>query len=180
MRAFDLSILRAIHEDWHSPFLDPVFALLSYAGLGFFPAILVVILLAMKRRRAGTVMAVSLVAGALLMSNFLKGQVGRERPSNLAWTVPQEPLLMSSFPSGHTTTGFCVAFALLLSPPGSRYDRLWQALAFFYAVGVGVSRIYRGVHWPTDVLGGVCLAALSAAGASFLVNFFADRRPNVS
>lgn len=164
MRAVDLAVYRAIHLGFRHPVLDAVMAFFSYAGLGFAPAALCVALLAMPRsRRCGGVMAIALVVGALLFANLAKGIFGRERPSNLAFAIPQEPLYAAnSFPSGHTATGFAVAAALWVAPPGSRYDRLWRILGTVYALGVGLSRITRGVHWPTDVLGGACVGVLTA------------------
>ncbi|MBL4677406.1 MAG: phosphatase PAP2 family protein [Mucilaginibacter sp.] len=65
-----------------------------------------------------------------------------------------------SFPSGHTSTAFATATSLSLSFPK------WYVIApsFAYASAVGYSRMYLGVHYPSDLLGG----ALVGAGSAFL------------
>jgi undecaprenyl-diphosphatase len=69
----------------------------------------------------------------------------------------------SSFPSGHIAATIClyVAIAILVT---ARTDRPWRwltvALAVIMPVGVAVSRMYRGMHHPTDLLGAIVLSAL--------------------
>ncbi len=69
-----------------------------------------------------------------------------------------------SFPSGHTTAVF--AFAGILS---LHFRCLWiMAVALFIAIGVGISRMVVGVHWPLDVAGGAALGWLCAVAGSYL------------
>jgi undecaprenyl-diphosphatase len=103
-----------------------------------------------------------LAAGAVLSGQVVRllfnHAVGRPRPPHELWLMHAGGY---AFPSGHTTTatlGYVVAAALL----GRRWPD--HRIAFFCAAGlcalaVGVSRVYLGVHWPTDVLGGWLLAS---------------------
>ena len=68
-----------------------------------------------------------------------------------------------SFPSGHTAAAFVTASILTV------YDPLFCQPAFIWAALVGISRIYLGVHFPTDVLAGLALGLLSAQVALFIV-----------
>jgi membrane-associated phospholipid phosphatase len=108
---------------------------------------------------AGPVAAVIGLAGVQLIRNGLVQGIARPRPAMADWaTTASGP----SFPSGHTTTSGTVA-ALLCLGLGRASQR---ALAVAWAVTVGMTRVYLGVHWPTDVLGGwllVIALALTAA-----------------
>ncbi len=103
--------------------------------------------------------------GAVVLENGLKLLVRRARPDPYFGTVLP---VSYSFPSGHALDSLVIyiALAMLLAP----YVRERGArVALFAAVGVlvlaiGVSRVYLGVHWPSDVIGGWAVAAAWLAG----------------
>lgn len=104
------------------------------------------------RLRAGAIMAV--VGGAgVLVGLGLNRLVGRERPVPDQWAGPAGG---PSFPSGHTTAAVVgavlLAWALTRRTESRRSQVLIWALAAVWALGVGWSRVWLGVHWPTDVL----------------------------
>ncbi|MCS7209850.1 MAG: phosphatase PAP2 family protein [Fimbriimonadales bacterium] len=109
--------------------------------------------------------------GSGLTVQLLKHAVPRLRPSNLpeALVAPDERIFYNSFPSGHTATAFALAFWVFLLTRGTRY-RLWGYGALVVAGLVGLSRIYRGVHYPSDVLAGALIGILWGAVAYLSVS----------
>jgi len=112
-----------------------------------------------KKRLHALVMA-GVVLAAWGSSQATKALYGRPRPD----LVPHEAYVYSaSFPSGHSTmsTAAFLTLAMLVASlePRRRSKALAYAVAAAFVVGVGFSRVYLGVHWPTDVLAGWCLGA---------------------
>ncbi len=153
----DQSTFRAIHVGLRSDWLSPIFWLFSYSGLSQIQAAVALLMLRWPRTKHYTLplLVTILVSGLIFAQGFKKLLISRERPSNLAISVPQEGWLANSFPSGHTTTAFAFAFMLVLMTWGSK-NAVIGRWAIVWAFMVGVSRVYRGVHWPTDALAGAC------------------------
>lgn len=116
------------------------------------------------RWRGAGVAVVVLAAGQTLRVG-LAGWVGRPRPPLADWASHAGG---PALPSGHTTSSalvaaiVCLAVRRVTDRPGPR--AAWCTVAVLWAVGVGGTRVYLGVHWPTDVLAGWLLAgALTCA-----------------
>ncbi|MER5531498.1 phosphatase PAP2 family protein [Streptomyces sp. NPDC002677] len=94
----------------------------------------------------------------------LKAAVGRPRPQ---WPDPVESAPYAAFPSGHTMTATVVCGLLLWllhrCGTGRTLRRTALIAAGISVVGVGLTRVWLGVHWPSDVLGGWLLGALVVA-----------------
>lgn len=134
----------------------------------------VVVLLVARRWRLALGVAV-LAAVAPAITDQLKLVVGRARP---VWEDPLGAEPTYSYPSGHATAGLAVyaacgiALALLLRDP--RWARAIAVAATVLGLAVGVSRVVLGVHWPSDVVGGWCVALAVAAA---LVALLLPRHP---
>jgi undecaprenyl-diphosphatase len=169
---FEQSVERAINGGVHPPFLDSLFWASTCLGLGWVQAILV---LPLFLRPITRILAAELLIGFAvsgLASQLVKHLVPRLRPSNFPTAVvaADEKIYHGSFPSGHTTTSFALATVLLLDWPGPR-RRAVGIVAFALALLIGFSRIYRGVHWPSDALGG----ALLGISCGLIVHFIFQR-----
>lgn len=189
LRSIDESWFRAIHERWHRDWLDPVFWVVSSSGLGWVqPALIVLFGFLLRsgnsfkeslRRNFGAwgwPLLLSYALSGSLNTFLIKRLIERDRPSNLAWAHPQETAYFGSFPSGHTATSFGIAVMALFLTRGTRLAWLgW--LSIFWACMVGVSRVYRGVHWPTDVLGGA-LCGMVGASLAILILRLLSRKPS--
>jgi undecaprenyl-diphosphatase len=170
---FDQAVLLALRNPadpadplgpaWLEEAARDITALGSYAVLGIIFFAVVAYLLLMRRRAAALWVTVAVVGGVLL-SNVLKYSFDRPRPDFLAHTAR---VFTSSFPSGHamlSAVTFLTLGVLLASIYNSwRLKVFFLGLAIFLTVMVGVSRIYLGVHYPTDVLAGWCVGAGWAA-----------------
>ena len=121
--------------------------------------------LALARRRADALWLMVATAGAMLLNHGLKAAFARARPDLVDHLVE---VVSPSFPSGHALMSAAVYLTLagLLGRRGVdapvRRSLFWLAVALVLLIGI--SRVYLGVHWPSDVLGGWVLGALWAWG----------------
>ncbi|MET1078708.1 MAG: bifunctional DedA family/phosphatase PAP2 family protein [Pseudomonas sp.] len=129
-------------------------------------ALLTAVLLIARQWRAALFAGTALLCTALA-NGLLKMSFARVRPEVLL-----EPLSTYSFPSGHSSAAF--AFFLVLGVLAGRGQpaRLrvtWLLLASLPALSIALSRVYLGVHWPTDILAGALLASGICASGLFLL-----------
>jgi undecaprenyl-diphosphatase len=124
------------------------------------------------------------VLGGQVVNNILKLVFNRARPEVMEWAAEVRTL---SFPSGHAMSAIMaygtVAYLVGRLEPTPRMRRATWAMAAAIILGIGFSRIYLGVHYPSDVLGGFIagLAWLAFVAASMqAVRHFAPRRPKTA
>jgi undecaprenyl-diphosphatase len=113
--------------------------------------------------------AVLTVLGAQVMSETLKALLARPRPDLVAHEVA---VYSASLPSGHAMMAaacfFTLAFTLARAAERRRNQAFLYTIAAVLVVLVGLSRLYLGVHWPTDVAAGWC-AGIAWASAAALI-----------
>ena len=128
-------------------------------------AVLVVVALLVGRRGWLALFVSLAVGGALLLSALAKDVIERERPPV---DVRLQDPVSSAFPSGHATQAAATFFALAIVVTLLSRSRPLRAVAWtggtVIVFVVGVSRVYLGMHWATDVLGGWLLGSVWVAG----------------
>ncbi|MEW6614232.1 MAG: phosphatase PAP2 family protein [Thermodesulfobacteriota bacterium] len=176
--ALDKSIFLAVNNGLSSPLFDVVMIVFSWFGSGYVLAGLIGLGLYIfdrkNFRRSFTIGIIAVLAGGMFV-HVLKEVVARPRPledmadlilaNRVHINIVLEPLRHSSFPSGDTQTAFGAAMFLAYT------YRKYVTLLFVVAFITGMSRIYVGVHYPSDVLAGGLIGTLT----SFVVCYFGYR-----
>ena len=165
LNPFDEGLL-ALVQSGRSGGLDQFMVLITRLGdfsTQLYCGVLLCLLLLVLRQWRALAFAIGTLLGTALANGLLKALFARVRPEVLI-----EPLSTFSFPSGHSSAAF--AFFLCIGvlagreqPPRLRLT--WLLLATIPATLIALSRVYLGVHWPSDVIGGALLAA-TLCGAS--------------
>jgi undecaprenyl-diphosphatase len=168
----DSSIRMKVHE-FFSPQLTRFMEVMTFLGsIGFLTSlfvILVAVWIAKGRKRPAVWMAIA-VGGSVILDISLKLSFHRPRPIPFVGVAP----LTYSFPSGHALSSFCfygVLAGLLTVRIENRAIRIliWIVAATLVAA-IGLSRIYLGVHYPTDVIAGYIAAAAWVSTLLFAVH----------
>ena len=168
--ALDGNILLWIQEYVRADWMNGFWRLITSLGNGglFWIGLGIVMLVFKKYRLAGGAGLLSMALNYLITNLTLKELVARPRP----YTVLEELTILIdrpgefSFPSGHTSCSFAFAVAIYLLLP-----KKYGVPAMVLATLIAVSRLYVGVHYPTDVLGGLIIGYLSSVAAYYLVTY---------
>jgi undecaprenyl-diphosphatase len=165
---FDAPILH-FAEDIARDGFDRAFLLFSKLGYqwGVVPFdVLLILALALSRKLREGLFAGIAIIGSALLNLGAKQLFARERPTLLESIAPESTF---SFPSGHAMGSITLAMVLVLLAWHTRW-RCWVTLPMAAFVGmVGLSRVYLGVHYPSDVLAGWAVAVAWCVGAYLLV-----------
>jgi len=146
-----------------SDFLTSIFRFITHLGDAWFISALCIILIVISYKRNNG-FALPLVSGAIvsaILQRLLKYMIKRPRPDIEMFLIDQSGY---SFPSGHSMTGFVFyGFAIYLIRkkfPGSRNANICAGFLGALIFLIGISRLYLGVHYVTDVLAGWCIGAV--------------------
>ena len=185
LRDWDQRILLWIHQ-WSGSWLDPVLGWPTF--LGFLWTSIPLVFLALwiwDRKHLGRNFFLFLipVISVELIVQALKWLVARPRPFEAladeiaAGTVALKPILdvgisQHSFPSGHAALAFSAAVILNFLYRG----KLW--ILYPLAVLISISRIYIGVHYPSDVIGGILIGTLGALLAIWIFKKYPSPHPS--
>ncbi len=182
MFPFDVPVLQAVHAMVNAG-LDRAFVMISKLGYAWgvvpFDVLFVATLLLRRHVREGVFAAVSIV-GSLLLNMAAKHSFARARPDLWRSISPAETTF--SFPSGHAMGSMTLAMVLVLlcwsvrTPWGWRWRWPVTILATAFVLLVGLSRIYLGVHYPSDILAGWTAALAWVVGVYGLV-FYSTLQP---
>src|ERR1700731_463084 len=172
--AFDQNVMRALRNSanpsvpvgpvWLQETARDVTSLGSTIVLGII-TFAVVGYLFLARRSAVAWLMLGAVLGGVAVNNLLKYAFARPRPD---FVTHAARVFTTSFPSGHAALSaitYRTVGALLARIHPSLAIRIYlMAVALFLILLIGMSRIYLGVHYPSDVLGGWCICAAWAIG----------------
>lgn len=162
MNQFEASIILWIQENIRAPWMDSVWLFITHLGdEGILWIVMGIILLFWKKTRPiGFTVLISLLFDFLIINVALKDLVSRPRPFVVNEAI--KPLITDvspyrSFPSGHSGGSFSAMFALYRWVP-----KKLGIPALVLAAFVALSRLYVGVHHPTDILTGCVIGFLCA------------------
>ncbi len=171
----DGQILLWIQENLRNPVLNVILGSITHLGdAGIIWIILAAILLIFKKtRKVGVCTSFALISTLLVNELFLKHLIDRARPievvSGLTTVVPTPD--SGSFPSGHSASSFASVFVLLMLAP-----KKYSIPSLIFGIVIAFSRLYVGVHFPTDVIGGILMGTLYGFVGYRLGTYLYNRR----
>ena len=163
-QSIDTRVLMTIRQ-WHTPFLDRFLVVITNIGnpsVLLVASLLLAAFLLWRKRKAETVTLAIAAVGALGLNVVLKDLFARARPELWQRTVDVN---FYSFPSGHAMMSVVVfgMIGYLLATHAPRWRLAIATSTVMLVCAIGFSRLYFGVHWPTDIVAGY------AAGTVWLV-----------
>lgn len=165
-KAFDDLFINLINEKMKNKYLDSFMYRVTDLGGAIFSTSFALVLLIFGNTKIKLIAVEALVILSISQTIVysVKKLLGRERPYTIIEKLNTFGIDLSdySFPSGHTTASFSIATTLALNMPALTF------IVFIIATIIGISRIYLGVHYPTDVAAGMILGV----GSAILVHYY--------
>ena len=164
--SLDAEFILWVSENLRNPILSAIFITITKTGdAGFIFIVVGVLLLCFSRtRKTGAIFLLALSLNFILNDLILKEIFERPRPFQslemLSALIPAPPGY--SFPSGHTSSAFSCLVTLFFT------EKKIAPFALIYAVLMGFSRVYVGVHYPSDVIVGAIVGVVCAYLSVFI------------
>ncbi|MBW4560853.1 MAG: phosphatase PAP2 family protein [Mojavia pulchra JT2-VF2] len=165
---WDVPILLAIHST-SQPQLDVFASVLTKLGVfwGVFPlATAIALSLFIRRQWRKLAYLVITLLGSIIINRTAKELLHRVRPH--LWISPA-PEFDYGFPSGHAMSSMTLVAALVILTWGTRWGKLVLILGILFVLAIGWTRLYLGVHYPSDILAGWTASIAWATGVSLLI-----------
>ena len=167
---FDSTILLWIQDTLRNPVLNPVFIFITHLGdSGIFWISLSLILCIFKKTRKAGIFALTALLFSVIVNNaIIKNLVGRIRPYEIIAGLEclvkhaKDP----SFPSGHTGSSIAAATVFMKELP-----KKYSIPLLIVGILISLSRLYVGIHYPTDVIAGAMTGAALGILACILGDF---------
>ena len=151
--ALDEATLKMINQ-WSSQGFDRTILFLTTLAGPILATTIGVLLFAfflVQKKKLNSLYVVLTMLGTFLINTGLKLYFGRTRPALWPALVEEGS---HSFPSGHSMISMAIALTLVIIFYNSKYKKVTIILGFLYVIIIGFTRLYLGVHYPSDVLGG--------------------------
>lgn len=166
---WDAPVLLTIHTTARSQ-LDFFAAWLTQLGIywGVAPLIIAIVVnLSFRQKWRAIIYLLITSVGTVIISHTTKIYFHRMRPSLWESSYPLPPDF--SFPSGHALSSMMLFVSLIVLTWGSRWFTTVLFIGSFFVLGIGWTRLYLGVHYPTDILAGWMLAIAWSIAVSLVV-----------
>lgn len=158
LKKFDNTVLKWINVKFRNKVFDRIMPIITSIGnLGIVWIVISVLLITKKDYRIlGQMIIIALIITTIVGEGIIKNLVRRKRPF---YDESEKELLITkpitySFPSGHTASSFAVAAVFIKSDNAASFEIIVLANL------IAFSRIYLGVHYPSDVIGGGVIGVL--------------------
>lgn len=165
-QAFDDAVLHWI-EQHRSPSLEPIMLEITFLGTGTVVMMIVgvsAMFLWLTKHRYSALLLLIATGGGIVLNGLLKGGFGRPRPQVFDWG---QHAVSSSFPSGHAMSAAIVYGTVAYLATRLQVRRLHRVLTLLGAalliMAIALTRLYLGVHYPSDVLAGLIIGLAWAA-----------------